>query len=175
MKAVLSGVANPVMTAGALDAPVSYEGLAAAGGGLGSAGFVVYDDTRSMLAVARMVSRFLYVESCGQCRACKQGCGEVTRHLDVLAAGLGDGSDVDVIARRLRTVTDQNRCFLGEEEQRVISSLLRSFPEDFVAGLERDEALDPLPVPKIVDLADGVATLDPMAGRKLPDWTYAPD
>lgn len=175
VKAVLSGVANPVMTAGALDAPVSYEGLAAAGGGLGSAGFVVYDDTRSMLAVARMVSRFLYVESCGQCRACKQGCGEVTRHLDVLAAGLGDGSDVDVIARRLRTVTDQNRCFLGEEEQRVISSLLRSFPEDFVAGLERDEALDPLPVPKIVDLADGVATLDPMAGRKLPDWTYAPD
>jgi NADH-quinone oxidoreductase subunit F len=175
IKAVLSGVSNPVLPAGALDAPVSYEGLIAAGGGLGSAGFVVYDDTRSMLAVARMVSRFLYVESCGQCRACKQGCGEVTRHLDVLAAGRGEGTDVDVIARRLRTVTDQNRCFLGEEEQRVISSLLRAFPEDFVAGLEHDDALGRLPVPKIVDLRDGVASLDPMAERKLPDWTYAPD
>jgi NADH-quinone oxidoreductase subunit F len=52
---------------------VSYEGLAAIGSGLGSAGFIVYDDTRSMLAVARSVSRFLYVESCGQCRACKFG------------------------------------------------------------------------------------------------------
>ncbi len=174
VKAVLSGVSNPVMTAAALSAPVSYEGLTGAGGGLGSAGFIVYDDTRSMLAVARMVSRFLYVESCGQCRACKQGCGEVTRHLDVLGTGQGDVVDVDVIARRLRTVTDQNRCFLGEEEQRVISSLLREFPEDFVAGLEHNETLAVLEVPKLVDLRDGVATFDPTSARKLPDWTYAP-
>jgi NADH:ubiquinone oxidoreductase subunit F (NADH-binding) len=174
VRAILSGVSNPVMTAAALTAPVSYEGLAAAGGGLGSAGFVVYDDSRSMLAVARTVSRFLYVESCGQCRACKQGCGEVTRHLDVLATGRGEVSDVDVIARRLRTVTDQNRCFLGEEEQRIISSLLRAFPEDFVVGMERNEPVEPVPLPKLVDLRDGIATYDLMAARKLPDWTYAP-
>ncbi len=174
IKAVLSGVSNPVLTAAALDAPVSYEGFASAGGGLGSAGFVVYDETRSMLAVARMVSRFLYVESCGQCRACKQGCGEVTRHLDVLADGSGDVSDIEVIARRLRGVTDQNRCYLGEEEQRTISSLLREFPEDFVAEMERDRPVAPLPIPKIIDIHDGIATLDPMADRKLPDWTYAP-
>ena len=174
VKAVLSGVSNPVMGAGALDAPVSYEGLAAAGGGLGSAGFIVYDDTRSMLSVARMVSRFLYVESCGQCRACKQGCGEVTRHLEVLAAGNGELSDVEVIGRRLRNVTDQNRCYLGEEEQRVISSLLREFPEDFVAEMERDAPVATLEVPKIIDIRDGIATFDAMAMRKLPDWTYAP-
>ncbi len=174
VKAVLSGVSNPVLTAAGLDAPVSYEGLAAAGGGLGSAGFVVYDDARSMLAVAHMVSRFLYVESCGQCRACKQGCGEVTRHLEVLADGSGDVSDIDVIARRLRGVTDQNRCYLGEEEQRIISSLLREFPEDFVAEMERDRPVAPLPIPKIIDIRDGTAALDPMAARKLPDWTYAP-
>ncbi len=172
VKAVLSGVSNPVLTAAALTAPVSYEGLAAAGGGLGSAGFVVYDDTVSMLAVARMVSRFLYVESCGQCRACKQGCGEVTRHLEVIAAGDGSMTDVDVIARRLRNVTDQNRCYLGEEEQRVISSLLREFPEDFVTEIEREETVAAVPVPKIVDLRDGTATFDASAMRKLPDWTY---
>ena len=175
IKAVLSGVANPVMTARALDAPVSYEGLVAAGGGLGSAGFIVYDDTRSMLEVARMVSRFLYVESCGQCRACKQGCGEVTRHLETLAEGNGDVTDIDVIGRRLRNVTDQNRCYLGQEEQIVISSLLREFPEDFVAGIEHDESSPRLPVPKLIDLRDGIATFDPMTDRKLPDWTYAPD
>jgi NADH-quinone oxidoreductase subunit F len=172
IRAVLSGFSNPVLAATDLDAPVSYEGLAGVGSGLGSAGFIVFDDTRSMLAVARMVSRFLYVESCGQCRACKQGCGEVTRHLDTLATGQGEIGDVDVIARRLRNVTDQNRCFLGEQEQRVISSLLRSFPEDFVAGLERPAELDRLPVPKIIDIRDGVATYDTDVMRKLPDWTY---
>ncbi len=174
VKAVLCGVSNPVLTADALDAPVSYEGLASAGGGLGSAGFVVYDDTRSMLAVARMVSRFLYVESCGQCRACKYGCGEITRRLDTLADAHGELLDVEVIGQRLQSVTDQNRCFLGEEEQRVISSLLREFPNDFVRELEGAAPLEPLPVPKILDIHDGIATYDENEMRKQPDWTYTP-
>jgi NADH-quinone oxidoreductase subunit F len=172
VKAVLSGVSNPVLTDQNLDAPVSYEGFAAAGSGLGSAGFIVFDDTRSMLAVARMVSRFLYVESCGQCRACKFGTGEITRRLDSLAAG--DGAlDIEIIGQRLRDVTNQNRCFLGEEEQRVISSLLRAFPADFVF----DDAAAPVdvpPIPKIVDIRDGVAFFDDAQPRKQPDWTYAP-
>jgi NADH-quinone oxidoreductase subunit F len=173
VKAVLSGVSNPVLTAAALDAPVSYEGLAAAGGGLGSAGFIVYDETRDMLAVARMVSRFLYVESCGQCRACKFGCGEITRRLDTIAQGRGAAHDFDVIGQRLRDVTSQTRCFLAEEEQRVISSLLRTFPEDFVAELEGGRDVEELPVPKIVDIRDGVASYDERQSRKQPDWTYA--
>jgi NADH:ubiquinone oxidoreductase subunit F (NADH-binding) len=175
VKAVLSGVSNPVLGAGALDAPLSYEGMAAAGGALGSCGLMVYDDSRSMLAVARMVSRFLYVESCGQCRACKYGCGEVTRRLDEIAAGEGELVDLEVIGERLAGVTDQNRCFLGEEEQRVISSLLRGFPEDFVASLEGAPLTETLPVPKIVDLDERGVTYDAAQMRKQPDWTYAPE
>jgi NADH-quinone oxidoreductase subunit F len=174
VKAVLSGVSNPVLPAAQLDAPVSYEGLAAAGGGLGSAGFIVYDDTRSMVAVGRMVSRFLYVESCGQCRACKFGCGEITRHLERLAEAHGDARDVESIGERLLGITDQNRCFLGEEEQRVIASLLRAFPEDFAAELEGAPPVESLAVPKIVDIRDGVAIYDEKQMRKQPDWTYAP-
>ena len=174
VKAVLSGVSNPVLASAHLDAPVSYDGLAAAGGGLGSAGFIVYDDTRSMVAVARMVSRFLYVESCGQCRACKFGCGEITRHLDRIADARGDAGDVESIGERLLGITDQNRCFLGEEEQRVIASLLRTFPEDFTAELEGAPLLDPLPVPKIIDIHEGSALYDERQMRKQPDWTYTP-
>jgi NADH:ubiquinone oxidoreductase subunit F (NADH-binding) len=174
VKAVLSGVSNPVLTAAELSAAVSYEGLAAAGGGLGSAGFIVYDDTRSMVGVARMVSNFLYVESCGQCRACKNGCGEVTRRLDAIAARRGDTLDIETIGERLRGVTDQNRCFLGEEEQRTVSSLLRTFPDEFVAALEAGgPRVDTPLIPKIVDLVDGRATYDERQRRKRPDWTYA--
>ena len=172
VKAVLSGVSNPVLPAAQLDAPVSYEGLTGAGGGLGSAGFVVYDDTRSMVAVARMVSRFLYVESCGQCRACKFGCGEITRQLDEIAEAHGTLHDIEEIGARLRGITDQNRCFLGEEEQQVVASMLRAFPEDFTVELEGAGPLTPLPVPKIVDIRDGVAIYDEHQARKQPDWTY---
>jgi NADH:ubiquinone oxidoreductase subunit F (NADH-binding) len=70
VKAVFSGVSNGVITADNLDVPATYEDLAAVGSGLGSAGFIVYDDTADMVAVARMFARFLHVESCGQCGAC---------------------------------------------------------------------------------------------------------
>ncbi len=175
VQAILCGVSNPVLGAAHVDVPVSYEGLAAAGSGLGSCGFVVYDDTRDMLAVARMVSRFLYTESCGQCRACKFGCGEVTRALDRIAGGDGELVDIGMIGERLETITDQNRCFVGEEEQRVISSILRDFPAAFTDALEGQASPDTLPVPKIVDVNNGVASYDERQNRKLPDWTYEPE
>src|SRR5690606_22452429 len=81
LKAVLSGVANPVITGAALDAPVSYEGLRAAGSGMGSAGFIAYAEDACMVEVARQASRFLAVESCGQCLPCKEGSRSITAHL----------------------------------------------------------------------------------------------
>jgi NADH-quinone oxidoreductase subunit F len=132
----------------------------------------VFDDTADMVAVARMVSRFLYVESCGQCPACKFGTGEVTAYLDRIATGQGASRDVELIGARLDTVTDANRCYLGTQEQVVISSLLRAFPEDFVAHLEGAPPAPELTVPKLVALSGGVATYDPRQARKRPDWTY---
>src|SRR5207245_4681869 len=76
--AVSSGLANPALTEAQLDAEISYEAMQAVGSGLGSAGFIVYDDTACMVDVARTFSRFLWVESCGQCEACKLGCEEIT-------------------------------------------------------------------------------------------------
>jgi NADH-quinone oxidoreductase subunit F len=169
-KAALSGVANPVITAADIDTPVAYETMAAIGSGMGACGFIVYDDTADMVAVARMVSRFLYVESCGQCPACKFGTGEVTAYLDNIASGTGDERDIELIGARLSTVTDANRCYLGTQEQRVIASLLRAFPEDFVAHLEGAAPAAPVPVPKLVSIVDGVATYDErqMHKRDLP-------
>src|SRR3546814_5591575 len=69
--AVLSGTANASLPADLLDVPLSWEGLASVGSGLGSAGFIVIDDTVDIVAVAHGVSRFLAVESCGQCSPCK--------------------------------------------------------------------------------------------------------
>jgi NADH:ubiquinone oxidoreductase subunit F (NADH-binding) len=175
VQAVFSGVANAAITASHLDAPVSYEGLAAAGSGMGSAGFVVYDDTACMVEVARELSRFLYVESCGQCRSCKFGSGEITRRLDDIATGSGTDLDVEVIGARLLSVTDQTRCYLAAEEQILISSILRDFPEEFALHLEGHCSVAPreIRVPKLVEVADGTATYDEHHQHKQPDWTYA--
>jgi NADH:ubiquinone oxidoreductase subunit F (NADH-binding) len=173
IKAVFSGVSNAVITGAGLDAPCSYEGLRAIGSGLGAAGFIVYDDTADMVAVARMWSRFLYVESCGQCSACKLNSGEITARLERLEDGLASISDVNEIGGLLQQVTDQNRCFLPEEEQAVVSSIMRAFPEEFVEHLDRRiVARREYVVPKIVDLADGRVVYDKRIMLKQPDWTY---
>ncbi|MEZ5170508.1 MAG: NADH-ubiquinone oxidoreductase-F iron-sulfur binding region domain-containing protein [Acidimicrobiia bacterium] len=177
VKAVFSGVANPVVTGNQLDAPVSYEGMNAIGTGMGAAGFIVYDDTACMVGVAYAFSRFLSIESCGQCPPCKLGSGAITEHLENIELGRGTDDDITGINHWLSHVSDGNRCYLAVEEERVVSSILRAFPEEFAAHIETGTCPNPdsRVVPKLVDLAGGQATYDPDYHRKRPDWTYEPD
>ncbi len=172
IKAVLSGVSNPVLPASALGAPVSYEGLAEAGGGLGSAGFIVYDDSRNMVDVAYQVSRFLHIESCGQCNSCKLGTHDVTAQLEGLVLGTSTAADVVAQLRRsLAGVTDSARCYLPTQEQRVVASLLDGFPDDLAERLAGIPGDPDAPLPKIVDIDDGIAELSEGPPHKYPDWT----
>jgi NADH-quinone oxidoreductase subunit F len=175
VKAVFSGVANPVLTAKELDVPLSYEGFQAVGSGLGTGGFIVYDDDACLVEVARQFSRFLAVESCGQCPPCKLGSLEITARLDRIEGGVATEADIAEIGGWLEKVTDGNRCYLAVQERVLIASILRSFPEEFVAHLDGRGCPRPrsLPFPKIVDLAGGRATYDGRYYLKRSDWTYA--
>ncbi|HVM41195.1 MAG TPA: NADH-ubiquinone oxidoreductase-F iron-sulfur binding region domain-containing protein [Acidimicrobiia bacterium] len=174
-KAALSGVANPFLPSEFFDANLTYEAMDALGTGLGAAGFAVYDDSACMVALAALVSRFLYVESCNQCPPCKFGSGELTEYLARIEAGEGTEGDLELMHARLKTVTDGNRCYLPVQEQRVVSSLLQTFPEEVAAHLDGRGC--PLPrrlvLPKIVDLDGGEVVYDEQQQRKRPDWTYA--
>ncbi len=176
VKAVFSGVANAVITAGDLDVALGYETFTAIGSGLGSAGFIVYDDSTCMVDAAYRFSRFLSIESCGQCPPCKLGSSAITDHLERIETGQGDDRDLVEIGRWLEHVTDGNRCYLAVEEQVMVSSILRAFPEEFAAHVELGRCPRPrtLPIPKLLDLANGTATYDESIWRKRPDWTYDP-
>ena len=91
-RAALSGVSNAVITAESFDTPLTYEHFDTIGSGLGAAGFVVYDDSVNMTSVAYEVSRFLAVESCGQCPPCKQGSLSITGLLADIHNGVADAS-----------------------------------------------------------------------------------
>ncbi len=177
VKAVFSGVANAVITPDALDAPVSYEGLQAVGSGLGSAGFIVYDDTTCMVDTAYRFSRFLSIESCGQCPPCKLGSSAITEALERIETGAGDAGDLELIVGWLGHVTDGSRCYLATEEQLVVTSILRAFADEFTEHLDHDRCPRPrrLPIPKLIDLADGHAVYDERFWHKRPDWTYDPE
>ena len=174
-KAALSGVSNAVMTDAHLDLPLTYEDFEQAGVGLGAVGFVVYDDTRDMVSVAREISRFLSVESCGQCPPCKQGSMGITETLVRIEWGGGTEVELGRLNALLRHVNDANRCYLGTEEQIVVSSIMREFPADFAARMEGTAPRpEPVLVPIVKDiLPDGTVLYDDRHPLKLPDWTYA--
>jgi NADH-quinone oxidoreductase subunit F len=176
VQAIWSGVSNVVITPDLLDLPMDFDSFAEAGLGLGSGGFVVYDRTRDMVQVTAQLSRFLAIESCGQCNACKLGNLFMAERFDKLVRGQGTRADLDAIAKRTLDVTDQNRCYLPVGAALVVRSALDTFRDAFDARLGSPTPEDvKVPVPKIVDVDEdeGVVHFDTEYHRKRPDWSYA--
>ncbi|MGH8896533.1 MAG: NADH-ubiquinone oxidoreductase-F iron-sulfur binding region domain-containing protein [Egibacteraceae bacterium] len=177
VKAIYSGTSNPVLTPDLLDLPMDFDSFREAGVGLGSGGFVVYGQHRDIVQVANVLTRFLAIESCGQCLACKLGTMEISERLDRLVRGEGTQTDVEQIRKRCTNVTDGNRCYLPVGAALTVSSTLERFAGEFSAHLgvpsEPGVAVD---VPKILDLDpdSGEVTYDLDYRRKQSDWSYAP-
>jgi NADH:ubiquinone oxidoreductase subunit F (NADH-binding) len=171
--AAVSGVANPVLPEAAFDTPLSYEAMAAAGTGLGAAGFIVFDDADDLVAVAAGVSRFLAVESCGQCTPCKQDGREISEILVRLGHNEPEADDADRLRACLGTVVDGARCYLATQHQRVVTSILELAPERFAA---HDTALadpvEPALIAPLVELTDEAVELDARQAAKQPDWSF---
>jgi NADH-quinone oxidoreductase subunit F len=173
--AVMSGVANPLLPAAALDTPVTYDDLRAAGGGLGAAGFIVFDDTADLVAVAAGVARFLAVESCGQCRHCKDDGLVLADLLAKLAASAATERDVDQIGRHLEVVADGARCNLPMQQQAVVGSVLQNFPDAVAAHVGADgTGTEPVFIAELARIVDGRAVLQEAQRTKQPDWTHDP-
>ncbi len=171
--AVLPGVSSGFITGAALDTPVSYESLAAIGSGLGSAGFVVFDDADDLVAVGAGVARFLAVESCGQCSPCKRDGLRIAELLDTITRGAADARDLDELRSRVATVADSARCSLGIQQQIIGASLLTNYLDDIHAHIDgRSVPTAPRLVAELTDITDGIALLDERHAAKQPDWTY---
>jgi NADH:ubiquinone oxidoreductase subunit F (NADH-binding) len=171
--AVLPGVANALIPEAHLDTPLTYEDMASIGSGLGSGGFTVFDDADDLTSVVAGVSRFLAVESCGQCTPCKQDGLALADLLDGLSRSAATEGDVDLVRDRLSTVTDSARCSLATQHQVVVTSLLDLFPHE-IAGHSQGgtEGVEPAVVAELIDIEGDVAVIDEHHAQKQPDWTY---
>src|SRR5918999_3504183 len=176
LKAVFPGASSTVISPEQLDTPLGFDPMRAIGTALGSGGFVVYDDSACIVRATLAFSRFLYVESCAQCPACKHGTGAITGLLERIDRGDGSDGDVETILARALTVTDAQRCALPTGETLIAQSAVQvfghEFAEHFGRGCPRPRDL---PVPKILDFDEetGVFLYDERYRLKQPDWTYA--
>jgi NADH-quinone oxidoreductase subunit F len=175
IKAIFPGASNTVLTPGELDVPMDFDSMRQFGSGLGAGGFAVFDDSACMVKAAYLYSRFLYVESCGQCPACKFGTGEVTEILKHIEAGGASDQDLESILMRARGSTDGQKCALPTGESLLMQSLVQVFAQEFGSHIGGSCPLPrELNLHKIVDWdqAAGRFLYDPTYANKQPDWTY---
>jgi NADH-quinone oxidoreductase subunit F len=137
VKAIFPGASNTVISPAQLDVPLDFDAMRQAGSGLGAGGFAVFDDSACMVQAAYRYSRFLFVESCGQCPACKFGTGAVTQTLQALEAGTGSDRDLELILVRARGSTGGQKCALPTGESLLMQSLVQSFGDEFASHVGR--------------------------------------
>ena len=176
VQAVLPGASNTVITAEMLDVPLDFEAMRAVGTGLGAGGFVVLDTSACIVEAAALFARFLWIESCAQCPACKLNSGAIAGTLGRIQAGAGSETDLQVLLERAVRVTDGQRCALPTGQSLLVQSLVYCYADRFWDHVDvgcRYERR--LALPKIVDYdeREGRFFYDGRYARKLPDWTYA--
>ena len=81
----------------ALDTPLDYESLAAAGSSLGSAGCIVMDDSGCIVRSTLRLAHFYRHESCGKCTPCREGTLWLERILQRIVDGEGRMEDLELI------------------------------------------------------------------------------
>lgn len=136
IQAVFSGPTNAVIPADKLDTPLDYGSMRKIPSGLGSGGYTVLDNTACVLTMGLNFSKFLALESCGQCTSCKTGTGRITRGLELLEAGEGTEETVLAILEDCQHIKGSGHCYLCTEEGIEIGSIFYNFPEVIVEHLE---------------------------------------
>jgi NADH-quinone oxidoreductase subunit F len=131
IKAILTGVSNRVLTSLNLETKIGFSSLMKTGGGLGSAGFMIYDESRSIPRLTQVIANFLYRESCNQCTACKTGLGIASNALDNLMNNNTDKLLIEKIILGAKSAPQANRCFLPVQGSILIPSLINSFKDEF--------------------------------------------
>jgi len=176
LKAIFPGASNTVILPEQLDASMDFDSMRQVGSGLGAGGFAVFDDSACIVQAAYRYSRFLYVESCGQCPACKFGTGEVTQALQRIEAGGGSDRDLELILVQARGSTGGQKCALPTGESLLMQSLVQAFGDEFRSHIGRSCPLPrELPFHKIVDwdATAGRFAYDLAYTQRQPDWTYS--
>jgi NADH-quinone oxidoreductase subunit F len=143
LKAVVAGGSSvPILpaqlilkTANGENRLMSYESLSdggfASGTMLGSGGFIVMDETTSIVQNLHTFARFYHHESCGQCSPCREGTAWMEKLLHKILHGHGTLADVDLLWEIQGKIEGNTICPLGDAAAWPVASAIRHFRSEF--------------------------------------------
>ncbi len=151
-KALLpSGGSGPVVVEDALEAPITYEGLAPYGSSMGSASVVVMDETTDMVWAALKMAHFFKHESCGKCTPCREGTYWMEKLLLKIYDGHGTEKDLEVLKSVAGQIGGRTLCALGDFAISPVLSTMRHFFDEYKAKVSGQQAVKETAVPTTTD------------------------
>lgn len=128
---------------------MSYESLAdggfATGTMLGSGGFIVMDETVSVVKNLYNFTRFYHHESCGQCSPCREGTGWMEKILHKIIDGHGTMKDIDLLWDVQSKIEGRTICPLGDAAAWPVASAIRHFRKEFEELIQKQEKVKEVP------------------------------
>ncbi len=129
------GASSAFLPKSAIDTPLDFEKLKAAGSTLGSGAVVVIatsiaGEARDLFALGLNLTRFFRNESCGKCVPCRVGSEKAVLLLESIAAGEAHdpAASVALLEDLHSTLAATSICGLGQVALLPMLSLLRRFP-----------------------------------------------
>lgn len=119
-----------------LDLAMDYDNLVEHGTALGSGALLIMDDSHCIVDIAKNFLSFFKHESCGQCTPCREGTTQLYRLVDKISRGEAAESDLDLINRLSRTMSDASLCALGQTAPVPLQSTMRYFAEEYSEHLQ---------------------------------------
>ena len=137
LKAVIPGGSSvPIMNRDEAEAALcDYEGIIAQGSMLGSAGFIVMDDSADMVYQIYRLARFYAHESCAQCTQCREGTAWTTKILERMLKGQGKQADLELLLDLADQMTGKTICVLSDSCAAPVVSGIQKFRSEFDAYL----------------------------------------
>jgi NADH:ubiquinone oxidoreductase subunit F (NADH-binding)/NADH:ubiquinone oxidoreductase subunit E len=124
------GSSTAFLPASKADAPLSWEGLRAAGSALGSGAVLVVAEGRDLLDLAANVVQFFRNESCGKCVPCRVGSEKAVDLLDGVLAGRTPRAALAELAPLHETLAQTSICGLGQVALVPAISVLENLPQE---------------------------------------------
>ena len=119
----------------ALDTPVDFDSLTAAGATMGSGGMIVVDQDTCMVELARYFLTFASAESCGKCVPCRIGGQRLLEVLTRITNGEGSLKDLDEIEDISKYMKEGSLCALGQLTPGPVMASLRFFRDEYEAHI----------------------------------------
>jgi len=133
MKALMpAGASAPLIPADvAMGMDCDWESVATTGSLLGSASFIVLDETTDMVEVAARTTRFFQHESCGKCSPCREGTWWLKKIYGRLTEGQGRPEDLAILSDVVGQIDGKCFCPLGEFALSAPRSSMALFEQDY--------------------------------------------